>query len=281
MKDVPVIMEHFPTATEMSSIHAVVADLQRDFRHILLNFRQQLKKDAIDFGSFKYEMLHLPASDRFKEMPLLHNSRREIMDATTFEDIVSILNTYWNYLDYRLLEVITTKYRSGKLCQNMLNYSERVEKFKSNFTIDEFIKVWNGRQASPPGMGQLRMQLDRTSKECTLRQVDVATICTHFSLQPSAVLLGDISCDPLTITWMVPSFIMPQLREDLESSNPKNWQLISDYGIAALSIDGDDVYNSQIASLKQRMMAQTKVLHKHVLWRNFRMFHISLGTRRC
>ena len=252
--------ECFPAAG-VTSIFAEVADIQQHFRRILLNLRQLFKKENIDLASFKNDALLLPASEKLKEIPLLHNSRRQIRDASSFEDVIGIFDSYWSYLDYRLLEIIVKMLRNGKLCQSMQYYSEKVEHFKSQHTVDDFIKVWNGRKSSPPGFAQFQVQFGRTSKECTLQQIDAMTICVHFSLQPSAVLLNGISCEPLTITWLVPPFIVPQLREDMENTSPKNFQLIGDYGIVDIKLDGDHVYNSRLASsLLENASDQAKVL---------------------
>ncbi|KAL5502984.1 hypothetical protein EMCRGX_G009855 [Ephydatia muelleri] len=219
----------------------------------------ELKKEAFDLASFKNEILNLPASERLKELSLLQSSRRSIKDASSFEDIFGILNSYWNYLDYKLLEVLVKMCRSEKLCQKMQFYADKVEQFKSQHVVEDFKKVWDGRQSSPPGFVSLCVQFDRRPKECNLQQLDITTSCSHFSLNPSAVLLDEIECNPLTVTWLLPPFIAPQLREDMADRNTENQKLIEDFRILAITLHGDEVYNPQILDrLKEKRLSQMK-----------------------
>ena len=69
-----------------------------------------------------------------------------------FENIWSILNLYWDFLNYGLLEHVISNFGSEDLKQQMQDYVDELSTFKQTTRLCDFIESWHAET-----MGHLKI----------------------------------------------------------------------------------------------------------------------------
>ena len=82
----------------------------------------------------------LPVSAHPQHRSLIEEKLTNIQPPVTFENIWSILNLYWDYLNYGLLQHVINKCGSKDLKQQMQDYVDELSTFKQTTRLCEFIE---------------------------------------------------------------------------------------------------------------------------------------------
>ena len=100
-----------------------VLGLVERFRSIVINANVHLTHKRLspgEFYSFKLDITKLPTHlEKYRKLFFLQRKRRKIMQARSIQDVFDILDPYWNYVDYSLLEHIVEKYCDGEIRKEM------------------------------------------------------------------------------------------------------------------------------------------------------------------
>ena len=93
------------------------------------------------FYDFKIAVSLMPASLRGHHMVLSPDDRQAISRAKSFKEIFIVLNQYWTFVQYELLEYVVQKYGSVRLKKKMQAYVEAMDEFEAQISIDHFTPV--------------------------------------------------------------------------------------------------------------------------------------------
>ena len=89
----------------------------------------------------RHTLTSLPVSSQFKCLKYLRAERKAINNAKSTDDIFSILDDFWNWSDYYLLQKLITKFGDSKLQQDMSCYVAKLHRFEKATTIQEISKT--------------------------------------------------------------------------------------------------------------------------------------------
>ena len=92
----------------------------------------------------------------------------------TFVKTWSILNLYWDFLNYGLLEHVINQCGSADLKQQMQDYVDELSTFKQTTRLCDFIKSWPCRDDGPPEdrLKKVVIKMKHDWSQCTLQDVD-------------------------------------------------------------------------------------------------------------
>ena len=164
-----------------------------------------------------------------------------ISPLVTFENIWSILNWYWDFLNYEFLEHVIETFGSEDLKQQMRHYVEELSSFKQTTRLCDlcdFIK-----HDGPPEhtLKNVVVKMQLKWYQCTLQDVESFknALVDIFSLKVYDILFQKAEGEDVCITWLTSPSIATLLQQNLMNIET---EFFKKHGIDAVTIDGQDVY---------------------------------------
>ena len=187
---------------------------------------------------FRSHIMHSTQNRSFVEEKLTN-----IPPPVTFVKIWSTLNCYCDFLNYGLLEHVINTCGSQDLKQKMQNYVDELSTFKQQTQLCDFIESWSCRDdGQPEGYFKevvVKMQQKEWS-QCTLQDVEsFKKVLVHKFTLPEIDLLLKKTMEGCVCVWLTSPSTATSLQENLLNISSKFFQ---DYGVDAVTIDGQDVY---------------------------------------
>ena len=185
----------------------------------------------------------LPASTKDQHIAFIRENLSEIKESKCMEDIFLLLNLYWDFLNYTLLEHIVSEFGNNDTKAAMAKYVCELVAFRRATKLSEFISHWPCTGKVPPDMSRLVIKMDRDWSNCTLEDVEQfrRTLTQKLLLPSFTVLLRDAEQGCISLTWLIPSSIVKILSKDIHNTK-LDW--FKEHHIERLAIDGQDLYSS-------------------------------------
>ena len=185
----------------------------------------------------------LPVSARTQHQSFIKTNLTNIPPPVTFESIWSILNLYWDFLNYGLLEHVINKCGSDDLKKQMQDYVDELSTFKQTTRLCDFIESWPCRDDGPPEdrLKKVVVKMRHEWSECTLKDVESfkKSLVHKFFLPEFDILLQRAIEGCVCVTWLTSSSIATLLQQNLANIEA---EFFKKHGIDAVTIDGQDVY---------------------------------------
>ena len=185
----------------------------------------------------------LPVSARTQHRSFIEKKLTNIPPPVTFENIWSILNLYWDFLNYGLLEHVINKCGSEDLKQQMQDYVDQLSAFKKTTRLCDFIESWPCRDDGPPEdrLKKVVVKMRHEWSQCTLQDVESfkRALVHKFFLPEFDILLQKAERGCVCVTWLTSPSIATLLQQNLANIET---EFFKEHGIDAVTIDGQDVY---------------------------------------
>ena len=114
----------------------------------------------------------LPTSLKYQHKYFLKHHSSQIGKATTVEEIFSILNSYWNFLNCSLLAHIIGKFGDEELQMQLSRYIETLQAFRLQTRITDFFKAYTETPNLPPEFIPLKIKMGSEWEQCTLEDAE-------------------------------------------------------------------------------------------------------------
>ena len=171
----------------------------------------------------------------------------KIPPPVTYEKIWLILNLYWDFLNYGLLEHVINQCGSDELKQQMQDYVDELSTFKQTTRLCDFIESWPCRDNGPPEdrLKKVVVKMKHEWSQCTLLDVESFknALVHKFFLPEFDTLLQSIERGCVCVTWLTSPSIATLLQQNLTNIET---EFFKKHGINAVTIDGQDVYLTPI-----------------------------------
>ena len=112
--------------------------VRRTHRHLSRTIKTQ---EGEDFADFKVAITLMPASLYGHHILLSSDDCSAIMNATSFDQIFIVLNQYWTFIQYELLEYVVQEYGNDDLKKEMKRYRADMEELEAQAGIDRLMAV--------------------------------------------------------------------------------------------------------------------------------------------
>jgi len=189
----------------------------------------------------------LPVSVRPQHRSFIEEKLTNIPPPITFESIWSILNLYWDFLNYGLLEHVINQCGSENLKQQMQDYVSELSTFKGTTRLCDFIESWPCRDDGPPEdrLKKVVIKMKHEWSQCTLQDVESfkKALVHKFFLPEFDILLQKAERGCVCVTWLTSSSIATLLEQNLANIET---EFFKKNGIDAVTIDGQDIYLTPI-----------------------------------
>ena len=162
------------------------------------------------------------------------------MNAKSIDDIFEILDMYWDYMDYALLQHLVERFGEEALKKEMSEYVAALEQFEKGTTIQESNTASSSSRYPRRNINQfpfgyydyfsrVDLQLHRDPAVYTLydaRQLK-ESIAKRACLEPYAELLQGVRQSSVAITLMCPRVALELILEALEKDFLETHQIVS------------------------------------------------------
>ena len=212
------------------------------FRTFVLETYQEINS-KMDPSVFLSCITCLPVSVRTQHRSFIEEKLTNIPPPVTFAKIWTILNLYWDFLNYGLLEHVIINFGSEDLKQNMQEYVHELSVFKQTTRLCDFIESWPCRDDEPPEdrLKKVVVKMKHEWSQCTLKDVESfkRALVHKFFLPEFDILLQKAERGCVCVTWLTSSSLATMLQQNLANIET---EFFKKHGIDAVTIDGQDVY---------------------------------------
>ena len=185
----------------------------------------------------------LPVPDRTQHRSFVEKKLTNIPPPVTFAKIWTILNLYWDFLNYGLLQHVISNFGSEDLKQQMQDYVDELSTFKKKTRLCDFIESWPCRDDGPPEdrLKKVVIKMKHEWSQCTLQDVESfkKALVHKFFLPEFDILLQKAERGCVCVTWLTSPSIATLLQQNLANIET---EFFKKHGIDAVTIDGQDVY---------------------------------------
>ena len=209
----------------------------------------ELEDKQTSLKRFRHSITLLPVAIRHDHKKFLEESLSDITKVESLDKLFMHLNLYWSFLDYSLLEHIINRFGNTTLKRQMKTYASDLSQFRKNTTVRQYVSNCPGSchrrvEPLPPHFSKIMCTLDRKASECTLDELEQTRkkFCREFSLSEFVVTLGNLEDGSVTIWWIVPSVIVPELTTAVHN---RATTFVEDCRVLVLAIDGRNVFDRQ------------------------------------
>ena len=219
---------------EIAALVAMYDDL---VARTMENFVERQEKSPLFFRKLRSTVAVLPTSLKYQHKYFLECNSSQILNATTVEEIFSILNRYWNFLNSSLLAYIISKFGDAEQKKQLSTYTAALQAFRSRTKISDFVKTCPGNQKIPPEFVALKTKLSPDWKNSTLEDAEVyrMSMVHSSSLASYALYLVEGVPGSIYLLWSVPSHAIVFLADAINS------EFLQHHCIEEVTIDGEDL----------------------------------------
>ena len=234
----PVVPLSKPERRLLKHIAKTASDLEMQFLSVINSANAYLAKqmEPEKFQVFKTDLTRLPLSGRYMKLRFLRDKKQEIKKAQSVEDVFDILDHYWNYVDYSLLEHIVKTYCNKSVKRQMKRYKCDLEKFERATSVKDFTLALPNNRKFPLELSTLSADLKIDAAQCTLHHVRkiMKAIAQKASLQRYVVYMRDLHASFVVMTIAFPQAAREFVEQVLQKKFLKRLSVIPE----SVRIDG-------------------------------------------
>ena len=231
-----------PGLTRPHSVEERVQCFENTFGNLVEKACEQVK-GKIEPHIFLSRVTCLPVSARPQHRSFIKKNLINISPPVTFESIWSILNLYWDFLNYGLLEHVINKCGNDDLKQQMQDYVDELSTFKQTTRLCDFIESWPCRDDGPSEhrLKKVVVKMKHEWSQCTLQDVESfkRALVHKFFLPEFDILLQKAERGCVCVTWLTSPSVATLLQQNLANIET---EFFKKHGIDAVTMDGLDIY---------------------------------------
>ena len=174
-------------------------------------------EERIPVVNFAKHILALGAYDpapEERDRSLLDEHRQEIKEAKSISEIFIILNAYWNYLNYEVLEYITEHYGTSEDARRLTDYNEKLHNFfkRRLFEVPMPVRGNGTEKRSSPKQEKLNVKLDiREDIPADQFNQIKGKIAKILHVRPATLQICSIAKGCVQLTFLIPKFVAQEI----------------------------------------------------------------------
>ena len=200
--------------------------------------------DLVEFST-KITLLPSPLKEEHRLRKYLKDNIPQLCDAKSIREIFCLLNLYWDYLNYELLQRIIETYGDDETKIAMKSYSREVEVFQQETTLAMFCEASPKRKrfATTRDLTELIITHDEITPNSSLKCVQEfrRQFAHEMSLQEIAVIVIEVKPGSVVTVWLIPTVGAIKIKTDIEEGKI---DFFKRHHILELQMDGAIIYSS-------------------------------------
>ena len=227
-----------PVQPDMARIKQVAEETSRlheNFLSVLTDTKIYLSEKQSEsekfLNRFRITLTTLPLSYKFQHLHFLRDEREKIKSAEDVDEIFDVLDDYWNWSDYYLLQRLVTKFGDDSLKQEMFKYLEELELFERATTIHLFRSAVKPQEhwKHPYSFHKAVIMLQRDPTKCTLYDIRKLKedLTSKSSANKGAIFYDDVHVSSVVVKVVFPRDALELLPPALDAAFLEQHQIIS------------------------------------------------------
>ena len=256
-----------PDVARIKRVAEETSQLHEEFLSVLTHAKIYLSERQSESDKFlnrlRITLTTLPLSYKFQHLHFLRKKREKILRAENIHEIFDILDEYWNWSDYYLLQRLVTEFGGDSLKEDMAKYLVELEHFERATTIQLFrsaMKPWK----HPDHFSKAIIMLRKDATECTLYDVRKLKedLARKSSLNEGAIYYHDVHASLVVVEIVFPRDVLELIPPAMDTVFLEQHQIIS------ASIDGKPLeeYNDDYVKVTVNSAWRSTVHGIHIEW---------------
>ena len=233
----------------VQSLKSEIDGFHRRFNMIKEATIECLEKCRIAVVRVVFMLTSIIAVDEHKTF--LEKNHNELHECKSHWKLFSLLNFYWNYLAYDLLDQLISKeliWRDTmfeKVGRDMAKYSQDMEDFRKWTTLKLFCQVVQCKKIDPPPGFSTMVTEHNWPDTITLEDVEQfrKRFIETFNLQQCAMMMESARPGSFKVTWFV---FMPKTAIEMLKMSKGKITVFRQYCVSVVFIDGVCVYQTPV-----------------------------------
>ena len=198
----------------------------------------QVDCETVNIKDIKTYVTLIPALIKNEHIAFLMKHKQDINQASSVNEIITLLNLYWNCFNYCLLEHLVEKCGRNQTKELMKQFVRDMKAFMKETKLADFMRIWKGREEVPPGFSKLIARHGLDPKQTTLLQMDDfrKDFCQHYSLHQVVLIFKSAYFGSVAVVWLIPSHVVEHLCAEMK--NPEvGYKVLTQYSVLEVLID--------------------------------------------
>ena len=216
--------------------------LEEQFHSIVRSAFSAIAAQNISVDMFIAGLANLSLERKALHKDFLEKLCSDISKESTLGKVWFKLSTYWNFLNYFLLEQVVCEFGDRNIKDSMEDYKSKLKVFRCNTCLHDFAKYSTKISAdlTVEDFHLLSMKLKKNWEKCTLEDLENLTgKFTHKLFVSSfSLTLKEIKPGCIHVTWTIPGVIGESLKENME--NTDMWEFCKEHGITSITVNGEE-----------------------------------------
>ena len=251
-----------------------VKKLQKDFNKIVdQTYYSIIHCKKLETDEFLANLVSLPIEHRDIHKEFFKSLYSEIEEYKNMSSTWHTLSTYWDFLNYTLIENLVEKFGDSDLISRMQDYKKDLKEFRHKTRLCDFIKYHTeyNEQVKEGDLKEFVVKLKQCWEECTLEDLEkLKQNITHKFFLPYFVMtIRSFVNNPLIITWSIPTLIATSLQRNLENTDIR--EFCKENGIESIHLDDIEI----LYSLSKKYGAYLKGLYSTKEGKNLAPFKLA------
>ena len=240
-------------------VAAEIEDFEDQFRKLHRNTRLELISSSTDTKEVLEALTLLPLKLKSEYANAIQSMLPTLSCQQGVNELFLHLNPLLSFIDYGLLEYIIKIFCGDNLKDDMRSYSNDMQTFMEQTTIEQLIGLIPGQHQIPKTFSLLEAKIGHDAGKCTLMEVNAIRIryCGEVKLSKFIFHLVAITkANSFIVKWLVPSVIVADLMASTRAIESKFFQ---ENAIISLSLNKTWLYDettsttiSQFSSLHEQ-----------------------------
>ena len=228
--------------TSVVEIRERIAQFEERFKDLKRQTREGLERlgPLASVQVVVERLTDLGADNKPEHKVFLQGNLHIMFRAENHFELYGILNFYWDYLAYNLLDHLIREFSIREVKGEMEEYKIDLKRFRRATPLKLFYQAQRRRRRRPPAeFREMAVEFDWPDT-VTLEVVEDFRQAyeSHYSLRECAMMLVSLSIGSFVITWIVPESIIESLKTKLPE------KLFKRHSVTKLQIAGDLIYPS-------------------------------------
>ena len=213
------------------------------FRTLVKDTMKELRKDVeISMEDLQYDLTLLPVDIKSNHATYITENIKKLSEVTDVKELFLLLNTYWDYFNYTLLEVLVNEHGSPELKLRMKTYVSDLKLFWQETKATDFLTFCGKKSYKvPKEFAEIKYRIKEPVTELTLYNVEQYRLDLSLNLQlrEFVLILHKLERSSLEITWLIDRGLLPQLKRVVWNNMRK---FLEGTHVNQVVVDGESVY---------------------------------------
>ena len=205
---------------------------------------KELQKDAkISMDDLQFDVTLLPDDIKRNHAMYIEKNFQKLNEVANVKELFLLLNAYWDYFNYTLLEVLVNEHGGAELQLKMKTYVSDLQQFWRETAVSDFLTSCGNRcwlQRVPKEFAEIKCVIDKPVTELTLYDVEQYRLqfSQNLQLREFVLILHKLDRSSLEITWLLDVGLVQQLKRVWS----KLRKFLEGTHVKQVVVDGESVY---------------------------------------